>query len=220
MSIRTLLILGLLTLGLMLANSGAMAKADRPGEQTVKTACAQCHRIEGAPMPRRTKQAPDLIWAGNKYQPEWLEEWLQNPKQRLYPLGYDYNPKRKKGHHTLSSKEAKAVTRYLATLKDARIQEGVMKPGTPDQIKRGKQLYRDHACSNCHLTPAKTRRGFTGGKSSTSLLKMGTRLQADWVYRFNLNPNDFTPDSGAYIPKPPLPDEEIYAITAYMMTFK
>jgi len=49
---------------------------------------------------------------------------------------------------------------------------------------------------------------------------LSERLNADWVYRFNLNPNDFEPDSGAYIPKPPLPDEDIYAITAYMMTFK
>jgi len=37
---------------------------------------------------------------------------------------------------------------------------------------------------------------------------------------FNQNPNDFEPDSGAYIPKPPLPDDDIYAITTYMMTFK
>jgi len=49
---------------------------------------------------------------------------------------------------------------------------------------------------------------------------MGNRLQADWVYRFNQNPNDFVPKSGAYIPNPPIPDEDIYAITAYMMTFK
>ena len=59
-----------------------------------------------------------------------------------------------------------------------------------------------------------------GGTSSTSLLKLNERLNPDWVYRFNQNPDDFEPDSGAYIPKPPLPDEDIYAITAFMMTFK
>jgi hypothetical protein len=51
-------------------------------------------------------------------------------------------------------------------------------------------------------------------------VNLSDRLQADWVYRFNQNPNDFEPDSGAYIPNPPLPDQDIYAITAYMMTFK
>ncbi|MGB0909482.1 MAG: c-type cytochrome [Nitrospirales bacterium] len=194
--------------------------ANNPGEHIVKTICINCHRIEGPPIARRDKHAPDLIWAGNKYQHAWLVTWLQNPKQRLYPLGYDYNPKRKKVHYTLTITEAKTVAQYLASLKDEKIQVGLMKPGTPTQIKKGEQLYREHACSNCHWTPANTRRGFTGAKSSTSLLKMGSRLNADWVYRFNLNPNDFVPDSGAYIPKPPLSEEDIYAMTSYMMTFK
>jgi len=198
----------------------SVVKAENPGEHTVKTVCTQCHRIQGKPMPRETKQAPDLIWAGNKYQPQWLEAWLQDPKQRLYPLGYDYNHTRKKRHLALSAKEAKAVTRFLGTLIDPRIQTGVMKPGTPQEIEKGKELYREHACSNCHWTPKKNRRRPIGGNSSTSFVKMGSRLNADWVYRFNLNPNDFVPDSGAYIPKPPLPKEDIYAITAYMMTFK
>ena len=196
------------------------AQSNQSGEKTVKTVCVQCHRIEGKPMPRRTKEAPDLIWAGNKYQPQWLGQWLQKAEQRLYPVGYDFNPKRKQSHLTLSAKDAKAVSQFLATLKDPRIQEGIMKSGTPDQIEKGKKLYIEHACQNCHLTPAKTRRGYKGGKSSTSFLKLGIRLKADWVYRFNLNPNDFVPESGAYIPVPPLPDEDIYAITTYMMTFE
>lgn len=171
-------------------------------------------------MPRSTKQAPDLIWAGNKYQPDWLAGWLQNPEQRLYPNGYDSNPKRKTRHMSLSAQEAQVVTKFLQTLKDPRVHEGIMKPGTLEQIEHGKQLYRKHACQNCHWTPADTRRGYKGGKSSTSLLKTGVRLKADWVYRFNLNPDDFVPESGAYIPDPPLPERDIYDLTAYMMTFR
>lgn len=68
------------------------------------------------------------------------------------------------------------------------------------------------------FTPAKTPKGYVGGASCTSFIRIDERLNADWVYRFNQNPNDFEPESGAYIPKPPLPDEDIYAITAYMMT--
>lgn len=45
-------------------------------------------------------------------------------------------------------------------------------------------------------------------------------LNADWVYRFGQNPNDCEPDSGAYILKTPLPDEDVYAITTYMKTLK
>jgi mono/diheme cytochrome c family protein len=205
---------------LMLLEPRAGAGAESPGEKIVKTTCAQCHRLEGKPMPRRTKKAPDLIWAGNKYQPEWLIGWLQKPELKLYPVGYDFRPERKKRHLSLSVADAKAVTAFLGTLKDPRVKEGVMKSGTPEQLERGRKLYQEHACQNCHWTPAKTAKGYAGGTSSTSFIMMGHRLSADWVYRFNQNPDDFEPDSGAYIPKPPLPDHDIYAITAYMMTFK
>lgn len=190
------------------------------GEKIVKTTCVQCHRIEGKPAARRTKQAPDLIWAGSKYRSEWLISWLQNPEFKHYPVGYDFRPERKKRHLALPADQSKAVVEFLAARKDDRIKEGVMKPGTPEQLQRGQQLYREHGCQNCHFTPAKTAKGFVGGTSSTSFIKLNERLNADWVYRFNQNPNDFEPDSGAYIPKPPLPDDDIYAITAYMMTFK
>lgn len=190
------------------------------GEKIVRTTCVQCHRIEGKPAPRRTKQAPDLIWAGNKYRSEWLIGWLQNPEFKHYPVGYDFRPERKKRHLALSVDQAKAVTDFLATRKDDRIKEDMMKPGTLEQLERGQKLFRGHGCQNCHFTPAKTAKGYSGGTSSTSFIKLNERLNADWVYRFNQNPNDFEPDSGAYIPKPPLPDEDIYAITAYMMTLK
>jgi mono/diheme cytochrome c family protein len=207
----------------VLGGFSLLARAAQPpaeGEKIVKSGCVGCHRIEGVPMPRSTKQAPDLIWAGNKYQRAWLVSWLENPKEKLYPVGYDFNTKRKGRHLSLSLREAEQVADFLSTLKDARITEGIMKPGTPEELAHGEKLYREHACQNCHWTPAKNRRGYTGGTSSTSFVNMGNRLQADWVYRFNLNPDDFEPRSGAYIPKPPLPEKDIYAITAYMMTFK
>ncbi len=184
----------------------------------MKTTCTACSRIEGAIVPRRTKQAPDLIWAGNKYRSDWLVGWLQNPELNLYPVGYDVRPARKKKHLSLSSGQAKAFAEFLATKKDPRIKEGVMKPGMPEQLARGEKLYREHGCQNCHFTPAKTPKGYVGGTSSTSFIRLDERLSADWVYRFNQNPNDFEPESGAYIPKPPLSDDAIYAITAYMMT--
>lgn len=196
------------------------ATAAVAGEKLVKTTCVQCHRIEGKPAPRKTKQAPDLIWAGNKYQREWLITWLQNPGFKHYPVGYDFRPDRKKRHLSLDADQAKAAAEFLATRKDPRIKDGVMKPGTPEQLERGLKLYREHGCQNCHLTPAKTAKGYTGGTSSTSFIRFNERLNADWVYRFNQNPNDFEPNSGAYIPNPALPDEDIYAITAYMMTLK
>ena len=215
--VMTLGLVASMTAILVLGIFGRGTAAD-PGEQLVKTTCLQCHRIEGKPAPRKTKNAPDLIWAGNKYQQDWLIAWLQNPDFKHYPVGYDFRPEHKKRHLALPADQAKAAAEFLAKRKDARIKEGVMKAGTPEQLARGEALYREHGCQNSHFTPAKTSKGYAGGTSSTSFIKINKRLNADWVYRFNQNPNDFEPESGAYIPKPPLPDEDIYAMTAYMMT--
>jgi cytochrome c5 len=217
---RTFVRLAVSIAGVMAFCASGIATAADSGEKTVKSLCVQCHRLEGKPAPRKTKKAPDLMWAGNKYQQNWLVSWLQKPEFKHYPVGYDFRPERKKPHLALPADQAKAVTEFLAKQKDARIKVGVMKPGTPEQLARGEKLYREHGCQNCHLTPANTPKGYVGGTSSTSLLKLNERLNPDWVYRFNQNPDDFEPDSGAYIPKPPLPDEDIYAITAYMMAFK
>jgi len=170
-------------------------------------------------MPRATKKAQNLMWAGNKYRRHWLVSWLQHPKEKLYPFGYDFNVTRKGPHMSLTAREAEQVADFLGTLKDQRVKEQVLRPGTPEQLARGKHLYREHACQNFHWTPASTKRGYTGGTSSTSLLNAGNRLQADRVYQFNSNPNDFAPESEAYIPSPPLPEKDIFAITAYLMTF-
>ncbi|NGZ96681.1 MAG: hypothetical protein CV089_11260 [Nitrospira sp. WS110] len=217
---RAFIRLAVSVVGVAAVCASGIATAEDSGEKIVKSLCVQCHRIEGKPAPRKTKKAPDLIWAGNKYRQDWLLSWLQKPEFKHYPVGYDFRPERKKPHLALSADQAKAVAQFIATRKDQRIQEGVMKPGTPEQLARGVKLYREHGCQNCHFTPANTPKGYVGGTSSTSLLKLSERLNPDWVYRFNQNPDDFEPESGAYIPKPPLPDEDIYAITAYMMTFK
>lgn len=133
------------------------------GETLVKTRCVGCHRITGQPMARSKKKAPDLIWAGSKYQRPWLVAWLQDPKEKLYPVGYDFNFTRKGPHLSITAIEAQQVADFLGTLKDARVKEGEVKPGMPEELARGEALYRDHGCQNCHWTPANNKRGYKGG---------------------------------------------------------
>ncbi|MBK9112402.1 MAG: c-type cytochrome [Nitrospira sp.] len=91
------LVIGMTTV-FAVAVTRVAAKGEQAGEQFVRNTCTACHRIEGPVAARKTKKAPDLIWAGNKYQPAWLVNWLQNPDFKHYPVGYDFRPDRKKRH--------------------------------------------------------------------------------------------------------------------------
>ena len=55
---------------LLLGSDHARAK------ELIQQACVQCHRLEGKAESRFNLKAPDLIWAGSKYQRPWLIRWL------------------------------------------------------------------------------------------------------------------------------------------------
>jgi len=57
-------------------------------KELIKNSCASCHRFEGKPDSRFNLRAPDLIWAGSKYQRSWLIGWLTGKEQPLYAKGY------------------------------------------------------------------------------------------------------------------------------------
>ena len=211
-----------IAVALLLLEPRGGAKAESPGETIVKTQCAQCHRLEGQAIGRRFKRAPDLIGAGDKYQRAWLLTWLKNPKFKFYPMGYDFQADPKERHLALSAGDAEAVVEYLSTLKEPLVKHGVMVNITPANIERGKARYEVLQCYACHRTPANTPQGWTGGDTSTDLRESGKRYQADWLYRFNQNPLDFVPDSGAFVPSPiqNVTQQDVFDITAYMMTLK
>ena len=207
---------------LMLLGPRAGSGAESSGEKIVKTTCAGCHRLEGQATGRRFKKAPDLIGAGDKYQRAWLLAWLKTPKFKFYQMGYDFQEDRKQRHLALSSPDAEAVAEYLGTMKEPLVKHGVMANVTPANIERGKARYEVLQCFACHRTPGNSAQGWTGGDTSTDLRESGKRYQADWLHRFNQNPLDFVPDSAAFVPTPAqnVTAQDVFDITAYMMTFK
>jgi mono/diheme cytochrome c family protein len=207
---------------LILLGARAGSGAESPGAKIVKTTCVGCHRLEGQAIGRRFKKAPDLIGAGDKYQRGWLLAWLKNPKFKFYPMGYDFQEDRKGRHLALSASDAEAVVEYLGTLKEPLVKRGVMVNVTSANIERGKARYEVLQCYACHRTPDSSPQGWAGGDVSTDLRESGKRYQADWLHRFNQNPLDFVPDSAAFVPSPEqnVTQQDVFDITAYMMTWK
>jgi len=56
-------------------------------KELIQNNCAGCHRLEGKADSRFNLKAPDLIWAGSKYQRAWLLRYLTGKEAPLYPKG-------------------------------------------------------------------------------------------------------------------------------------
>src|SRR2546428_646606 len=117
------------------------------GRKLVKSiGCMGCHAIERDEVQAEVLQArnsgqkadpiawerrfgPDLSRIGSKARPEWIYQWILNPRQ--------YNPETRMPSLRLTSQEALDITAYLTTLTD----------DTPDDRRVGAVLPQPTACS-------------------------------------------------------------------------
>ena len=95
-------------------------------KEMIQNNCAGCHRLEGKADSRFNLKAPDLIWAGSKYQRSWLLRYLTGKEAPLYPKGYRWDlsegPTR---HPVVTEDEAQGIAEYFEQHnKDPRVKVG------------------------------------------------------------------------------------------------
>jgi len=119
------------------------------GKELVETiGCKGCHVVSDDLRMRQARgftydMAPELTRAGSKLDPDWIFEWIKNPRA--------YRPSTRMPSLRLSDQEARDIVAYLVTLKDdRRFEQKVLSLDSPDLIKRGDKLIRDYGCSGCH----------------------------------------------------------------------
>ncbi|MFQ5672133.1 MAG: c-type cytochrome [Nitrospinales bacterium] len=185
---------------LLVTATDLSANEGMPAEEIIPY-CAPCHRFEGKPKSKFTLEAPDLIWAGSKYQRKWLLGWLQGKEENIYPKGYRWDKSQIPIQHaTMPKKEAIAVADYFEkNLKDPRVKKNAidLSEFTEREAGFGAEIFKEFSCIACHQI--KEDKHKTGGPISTNLYDAGNRYNPDWLYRFALNPQDFTPHSGEYL---------------------
>lgn len=189
------LIVGLLSSQQLRAGDQARAK------ELIKNTCASCHRFAGKPDSRFKLKAPDLIWAGSKYQRSWLIRWLTGKEAPLYAKGYRWDLSDVPAKHPMvSESEADAIADYFERrYKDRRVKVGAFDASkvTAMEVEFGRGAYKAHACIGCHVIEENGK--LIGGPQSASLVEAGRRYNMDWLYRFGQNPQDFTPHSGEFL---------------------
>ncbi len=168
--------------------------------------CYACHRFNG----NGGTLAPDLSYEGSRAQKKWIADFLKNP-QTIRPTLILRMPQ-----FSMPDKDAVIAAEFLST--------ALQKPGanpesvdsrqfTSAMVSTGKQLYEvKYRCQSCHTI------GGTGSDVGPNLNNSGNRLKPAWIAAWLRNPQDLQPDT--IEPRRNLTDEEIRALTAYLMTLR
>lgn len=198
-----------------------VALPQSPKEYIDQLGCLNCHG--GSTIPNQLNgKAPDLSYAGARYQPAYLFEYLQNPSRVRNHIGISRMPDFK-----LDEKEALALTLYLAN------QNQTTSIQFPDfsgsgNVQLGKEDFSTLACNACHAVKE-------DGKAVISdLSNAGTKLNPDWLKQFMAAPSAFSQkenlmpgflyhfisDSTALEPTLENAAERIVNLSAYMMSLE
>jgi cytochrome c551/c552 len=208
---------------LLVLTGGGLAWAESALAE--KLGCRQCHRFSAEDVPP-AENAPDLHYAGNKFQPAWLLQFLQKPvvirktrvtsDHKLFIVDGENN----KPHPSLDPQAAKRMVEYLSGLKLPGFAEGVvdtepLSKGTRIKVKI--LFERNYSCIACHegINLAGKPRG---GISGPSLASAGNRLNADWLFNYLQTPEKFV--EKRRMPRYQLDDETLGLLTRYLMSLQ
>ena len=168
--------------------------------------CYTCHKFNGY----GGDLAPDLSYEGSRAERQWLVEFLESP-QTLRPTLILRMPQ-----FNMSDKDAATLADYISMV----LQHPAVNPATTDakqftpaMATLGKQLYEvKYQCQSCHTI------GGSGGYVGPNLNNAGGWLTPAWIEAWLRNPQTLIPDS--IEPRRNFTDEEIAALTAYLMTLR
>jgi len=220
----SLLLLSPICLSLLISSA---AHADSL-ELLKKHNCNSCHTLTGPAPDTLTKlwqrKAPDLFYAGNKYQQAWLENWLQKPK-RIRPAGMFYMNHIKPGpkqnivdsstlseHVQLNSSDAKNIASALVSLKantsliQAEKHDPKLSPGPLGEM----MFDKIYGCMACHQIEP----GY-GGLSGPEMYTAGKRLKPEFMLSYIRNPQAW--DTKIWMPNAHLPDNNMQKLVNYMI---
>jgi len=106
--------------------------------------CASCHAMQNAAgLMVGGNVGPELTRAGSKVKPEWLADWLRNPKS--------YDPGTAMPHYRFEEKDIGLIAGFLQSKTDSDFLSNVhLNAATPAQIAHGKTLVNERGCAACH----------------------------------------------------------------------
>jgi hypothetical protein len=209
---------------LLLWSFGSVMPVSAEPEEIVKKGCKECHRFLS--QEKKYDKGPDLFYAGDKFNKNWLIKFLQSPMMiregNIFSDSDLLSEKSKASgpHVVLTEEESKRVTNFLMTRRLPNLKVGKIneEPLSKDERARAKILFeRTFGCISCHRTlnlVGKVR----GGVSGPSLINSRLRLKPDWVFNWLKTPHKFM--SEGRMPVFILDEKTTILITKYIFSIR
>ena len=183
--------------------------------------CAACHEINGIKKPENF--APELTRVGSKpisqliFLPEMhhtLPDYIVNKIKQPRAFGAGL----KMPQYSFNPAQIGALTTALLAFTEraqsmpASLSVAAAPPSNYQPAGKAGQLMNDLACFSCHAINGR------GGNMAPDLTWEGSSVQRKWLEDFLRNPNTLRPALIRRMPKFNLSNEEISALTDYIMT--
>ena len=189
------------------------------------TQCASCHALTKPANPTVdhlwTRKGPDLWYAGDKFNRDWLASWLQNPTT-IRPGGVFWFKHAKAGeprdtidaaavekHPKVDAATAGRMADALLQLKSGLAPDGVFKPEAVNMTMGKLAFSKLRGCVACHQDAQGQ-----GGLSGPELYDAGKRLRPDYVIAYTKNPQQFDPH--VWMPTATLSEPDLQRLTGYI----
>ena len=217
------------------AGAAVVALAVRPTSVGAQAAgselasqCASCHALtkpaEATVDRLWSRKGPDLWYAGDKFNREWLVAWLQKPTV-IRPGGVLWFKHAKPGeprdtidaaavekHPAVDAATAARLADQLMLLKSGGlVPEGAFKPEAANMTMGKLAFSKLRGCVACHQDASGA-----GGLSGPQLYDARQRLRADYVIAYTKNPQQFDPH--VWMPTLTLSDPDLQRITGYVVS--
>jgi mono/diheme cytochrome c family protein len=171
--------------------------------------CYGCHSMPG--YEELPGQAPSLLNVSKKVTPQWIYQWIKNPK--------GWGKAARMPNFMLSDDEATAITAFIVDQSKGSNYAPLAHYGGGGDAGRGKQTFFDAGCVACHTIDDykgdANMRIKEGNLFGANLNKEGSKVTSEWLYDWLKNPKNYLAHSR--MPSLRLSDEEAADLTAYIM---
>lgn len=217
------------TLAAVVALISAPPHTFADSESILQSQCAACHDLKAPETEigiseRFGRLAPPLHFAGNKYNRDWLVDWLVAPEP-VHPAGYF--PQRRIVNHgegdqldadnpfdhpALSRDDAEGVATKLMSMtsKSALIEADNYQPGTVAMRMGVMDFRRFKGCDACHQDSITS-----GGLSGPVLYNAAQRLQPAYLSSYIQNPVAWDPNT--VMPVLDMNEPAVHRLVHYLM---